>query len=65
MKTQLEGLDLAHDRRKADQTIEELEISRDLSQTIVHIDCDAFYAAVEELDRPVGNVQKRNYPVSD
>jgi DNA polymerase kappa len=32
--------------------IEELELSRDLSQTIVHIDCDAFYAAVEELDRP-------------
>ena len=27
-------------------------MSRDLSQTIVHIDCDAFYAAVEELDRP-------------
>ena len=32
--------------------IEELELSRDLSQTIIHIDCDAFYAAVEELDRP-------------
>ena len=27
-------------------------MSRDLSQTIVHIDCDAFYAAVEELDQP-------------
>lgn len=27
-------------------------MSRDLSQTVVHIDCDAFYAAVEELDRP-------------
>ena len=27
-------------------------MSRDLSQTIVHVDCDAFYAAVEELDRP-------------
>lgn len=23
-----------------------------MSQTVVHIDCDAFYAAVEELDRP-------------
>jgi DNA polymerase kappa len=43
---------LAHDRRKADQVIEELELSRNLSQTIVHVDCDAFYAAVEELDRP-------------
>ncbi|TAQ91151.1 hypothetical protein B7494_g507 [Chlorociboria aeruginascens] len=51
-KKQLEKLDLAHDRRKADEYIVELELSRDLSQTIVHVDCDAFYAAVEELDRP-------------
>ncbi|KAG0645586.1 Meiotically up-regulated 40 [Hyphodiscus hymeniophilus] len=51
-KKQLEKLDLAHDRRKADECIAELELFRDLSQTIVHIDCDAFYAAVEELDRP-------------
>ena len=51
-KKRLENLDLAHDRRKADEYIAELELSRDLSQTIVHIDCDAFYAAVEELDRP-------------
>ena len=29
-----------------------MELSRDLSQTIIHIDCDAFYAAVEEIDRP-------------
>ncbi|KAF4631473.1 hypothetical protein G7Y89_g6659 [Cudoniella acicularis] len=51
-KKQLEKLDLAGDRRKADDYIAELELTRDLSQTIVHIDCDAFYAAVEELDRP-------------
>ncbi|KAL3421374.1 impB/mucB/samB family protein [Phlyctema vagabunda] len=51
-KSQLEKLDLAHDRRKADDYIAELELSRDLSQTVVHIDCDAFYAACEELDRP-------------
>lgn len=38
--------------RKADASFAELELSRDLSQTIVHLDCDAFYAAVEELDRP-------------
>ena len=38
--------------RRADEYIAELELSRDISQTIVHIDCDAFYAAVEELDRP-------------
>jgi len=51
-KADLERLDLGNDKRKADHLIEELELSRDLSQTIVHIDCDAFYAAVEELDRP-------------
>lgn len=27
-------------------------MSRDLSQYIIHVDCDAFYAAVEQLDRP-------------
>ena len=51
-KTQLERVDLASDLRRADEYIAELELSRDLSQTVVHIDCDAFYAAVEELDRP-------------
>ena len=51
-KRQLERIDLASDLRRADEYIEEQELSRDLSQTIVHIDCDAFYAAVEELDRP-------------
>ncbi len=51
-KRQLEKLDLASDRKKADDYIAELELSRDLSQVVVHIDCDAFYAAVEELDRP-------------
>lgn len=51
-KAQLEKLDLASDRRNADNHIAELELTRDLSQVVVHIDCDAFYAAVEELDRP-------------
>jgi DNA polymerase kappa len=51
-KRQLERIDLASDLRRADDYIAELELSRDLSQIIVHIDCDAFYAAVEELDRP-------------
>ncbi|KAL9024777.1 MAG: hypothetical protein Q9196_006265 [Gyalolechia fulgens] len=51
-KRQLERLDLAADLRRADEHIAELELSRDLSQTVVHVDCDAFYAAVEELDRP-------------
>ena len=51
-KIQLEKVDLSSDRRRADEYIAELEMGRDLSQTVVHIDCDAFYAAVEELDHP-------------
>lgn len=35
-----------------DQIVRELEKSRDLSRTFVHIDMDAFYAAVEILDNP-------------
>ena len=59
-KKQLEQIDLGSDLRRADDYIAELELSRDLSQTIVHIDCDAFYAAVEELDRP----ELRNVPMA-
>ncbi|KAF2110023.1 DNA polymerase kappa [Lophiotrema nucula] len=51
-KRQLEKLDVSSDLRRADDYIAELELSRDLSQIVVHIDCDAFYAAVEELDHP-------------
>lgn len=51
-RRQLEKLDLSSDLRRADDCIAELELTRDLSQVVVHIDCDAFYAAVEELDRP-------------
>ena len=51
-KAQIEKLDLTPELRRANDYIIDLELSRDLSQTIVHIDCDAFYAAVEELDRP-------------
>lgn len=43
---------LKQDTKRADECITELEYGRDLSQAVVHIDCDAFYAAVEELDRP-------------
>ena len=43
---------LKNEIKKADEYIAELEYGRDLSQAVVHIDCDAFYAAVEELDRP-------------
>ncbi|KAM0329315.1 hypothetical protein ACHAQA_004620 [Verticillium albo-atrum] len=51
-KRRLDTLDLTRELRQADQLITELELSRDLTQHIVHIDCDAFYAAVELLDRP-------------
>jgi len=51
-KRQLDKLDLSSDLRRADEYIAELEAGRDLSQVVVHVDCDAFYAAVEELDRP-------------
>lgn len=51
-KRQLDKLDLSSDVRRADRYIEELELTRDLTQNMVHVDCDAFYAAVEELDRP-------------
>ncbi|KAI8724731.1 DNA polymerase kappa [Fusarium sp. LHS14.1] len=51
-KTALEKKDLTRDLRNADRLIAELELSRDLTQHIVHVDCDAFYAAVEQLDRP-------------
>ncbi|CAG7854755.1 DNA polymerase IV {ECO:0000255/HAMAP-Rule:MF_01113} Short=Pol IV {ECO:0000255/HAMAP-Rule:MF_01113}; {ECO:0000255/HAMAP-Rule:MF_01113} [Serendipita indica DSM 11827] len=36
----------------ADKVIAELEATRDLSQYIVHIDMDSFYASVEMLDNP-------------
>lgn len=38
--------------KTADKEVEALETSRDLSHTIVHIDMDAFYAAVEMRDNP-------------
>ncbi|KAI9780135.1 MAG: hypothetical protein M1839_006972 [Geoglossum umbratile] len=51
-KRQIDRADLDHQLRLADDYLAELELSRDLTQIIVHADCDAFYAAVEELDRP-------------
>jgi DNA polymerase kappa len=52
IKRQIKHADLDHHLRLADDYLAELETSRDLTQTIIHVDCDAFYAAVEELDRP-------------
>ncbi|KAH7000035.1 hypothetical protein EDB80DRAFT_726114 [Ilyonectria destructans] len=51
-KAHLEKQDLTRELRNADRLISEFEVSRDLTQHIVHVDCDAFYAAVELLDRP-------------
>lgn len=51
-KARLEKLDLSQDLRRADEYLAELELNRDLSQYVIHVDCDAFFAAVEELDRP-------------
>ncbi|KAL2134311.1 hypothetical protein VTI74DRAFT_508 [Chaetomium olivicolor] len=51
-KRRLETLNLSRELRAADNLLAQLELSRDLTQHIVHIDCDAFYAAVELLDRP-------------
>ncbi|KAH0848030.1 hypothetical protein AYO21_03606 [Fonsecaea monophora] len=59
-KAQLEKLDLKTDLRRADDYITSLEVARDLSQYVVHIDCDAFYAAVEEIDRP----ELKNVPMA-
>ncbi|KAJ3375328.1 hypothetical protein GGF31_004446 [Allomyces arbusculus] len=39
-------------RAKIARRIAELEATRDLTQTIVHLDMDAFYASVEERDLP-------------
>ncbi|TQS33154.1 hypothetical protein Golomagni_06511, partial [Golovinomyces magnicellulatus] len=51
-RKQLEKVNLTRDLKNADKLIAELELTRDLSQHIVHVDCDAFYAAVEQLERP-------------
>ncbi len=37
---------------QADKVLQEAEESRDLTHTIMHIDMDAFYAAVEMRDNP-------------
>merc|ERR1719391_1141300 len=39
-------------RREADGIVRRLQQSRDLSRTIVHVDMDMFYAAVEMRDNP-------------
>lgn len=51
-KKALDKHDLTRELRNADKLVAELEVTRDLTQHVVHVDCDAFYAAVEQLGRP-------------
>lgn len=50
----------ANSLKTVDKEIEVLERTRDLNRTIVHVDMDAFYAAVEMRDNP----QLRNVPMA-
>lgn len=59
-KRHLECVDLSSELRRVDERITQLDAGRDLSQYIVHVDCDAFYASVEELDRP----ELKNVPMA-
>ncbi|KAI8084998.1 uncharacterized protein BX664DRAFT_338298 [Halteromyces radiatus] len=49
---QIKDLDLSFETKIVDHKIREMEDSRDLTQCICHVDMDAFYASVEELDDP-------------
>ncbi|CAH0045329.1 unnamed protein product [Clonostachys solani] len=51
-KRLLEESDTTSQLVHADKVVARLKENRDLSQSIVHIDCDAFYASVEQNDRP-------------
>ncbi|PCH43374.1 IMS-domain-containing protein [Wolfiporia cocos MD-104 SS10] len=48
----LRGVDIRSVEQGVDQLLVKLEAQRDLSQAIVHVDMDAFYASVELLDNP-------------
>ncbi|TFK54490.1 DNA/RNA polymerase [Heliocybe sulcata] len=48
----LRNADKSKIERTVDHMLTELEARRDLSQIIVHVDMDAFYANVEMLDNP-------------
>ncbi|XP_068167823.1 DNA polymerase kappa [Antennarius striatus] len=51
-KAQITEQQLNKAQAQVDQTVSELERGRDLSRVIVHVDMDAFYAAVEMRDCP-------------
>ncbi|XP_071697863.1 DNA polymerase kappa isoform X2 [Rutidosis leptorrhynchoides] len=48
----LKPTDLSHYQKVADKRIVEFEATRDLSRIWLHVDMDAFYAAVETLSNP-------------
>ncbi|KIJ49550.1 hypothetical protein M422DRAFT_27916 [Sphaerobolus stellatus SS14] len=48
----MKDVDVGKVEAALDRTLVELEAKRDLSQYIVHVDMDAFYASVELLDNP-------------
>ncbi|KAL1812049.1 hypothetical protein ACET3Z_022114 [Daucus carota] len=48
----LTASDISHYQKVADKRILELETTRDLSRIWLHVDMDAFYAAVETLSDP-------------
>ncbi|XP_068781615.1 DNA polymerase kappa-like isoform X1 [Struthio camelus] len=52
LKEKITNQQLLKAQLQVDKLVMELEQSRDLSCTIVHIDMDAFYAAVEMRDNP-------------
>ncbi|XP_074851539.1 DNA polymerase kappa [Carettochelys insculpta] len=52
LRDKITGQQLLKAQLQVDKHALELEQSRDLSHTIVHIDMDAFYAAVEMKDNP-------------
>ncbi|XP_052280237.1 DNA polymerase kappa-like isoform X2 [Dreissena polymorpha] len=57
---QISAEKLKEGEMEADCLLEDFEQQRDLSHTIVHVDMDAFYAAVEMLDNP----ELRNKPMA-
>ncbi|KAH9329668.1 hypothetical protein KI387_001776, partial [Taxus chinensis] len=49
----LTASDIANFEKVADRRVLELEGAKDLSRTWIHVDMDAFYAAVETLENPL------------